>query len=120
VLKLADIHGEARPFTAIGLLLGISYGGGLLIREARTGRIAPRQVFVSCVFMGFAHAIIEDTLIVTALGAEFSAVLVGRLIFAVAATALIARLVLRMSDDMFFTWIFREPNLKFTGRAARR
>jgi spore maturation protein SpmB len=107
LLGLADIHGDARHLTTIGLFLGISYGGGLLIREARTGRIAPRQIFVSCVFMGFAHSVIEDTLIVVALGADVTAVLVGRLIFAVAATALIARLVLRVSDEKFFAWMFR-------------
>jgi spore maturation protein SpmB len=106
-LELADIHRDARHFTTIGLFLGISYGGGPLLREARTGGIAPRQVFVSCVFMGFAHSVIEDTLIVMALGADVTAVLVGRLIFAVAATALIARLVLRLSDEKFFAWMFR-------------
>jgi hypothetical protein len=104
---LANIRGDARRLATIGLFLGISYGGGLLIREARTGRIAARQVFVCCVFMGFAHSIIEDTLIVMALGADVTAVLVGRLIFAVAATALIARLVLRVSDEKFFAWMFR-------------
>jgi hypothetical protein len=108
VLRVADIRGEARHLTAIGLFLGISYGGGLLIREARNGRIAARQVFVSCVFMGFAHGVIEDTLLVMAVGADVTAILVGRLVFAVAATALIARLILRVSDETFFAWMFGE------------
>jgi spore maturation protein SpmB len=108
VLRVADIRGEARHLTAIGLFLGISYGGGLLIREARNGRIAARQVFVSCVFMGFAHSVIEDTLLVMAVGADITAILVGRLVFAVAATALIARLILRISDETFFAWMFDE------------
>lgn len=106
LLRLAGIEGEAGHFTTIGLLLGISYGGGLLIREARSGGVSPRQVFISCVFMGFAHSIIEDTLIVVALGAEIIGVLAGRLIFAIAATALIACLVRRLSDESFFRWAF--------------
>lgn len=50
VLRLAGIRGEAGHLTAVGLFLGISYGAGLLIREAQSGAISPRQIFLSCVF----------------------------------------------------------------------
>lgn len=98
ILRLIGIRGEAVHLTVIGLLLGISYGGGLLIREARKGHIPQRQILLSCVFMGFAHSIIEDTLIVVALGADAMAVLVGRLLFAVIATALVAAALARLPE----------------------
>jgi hypothetical protein len=106
-LRLAGIESKAGQFTTVGLLLGISYGGGLLIREARSGEISPRQVLISCVFMGFAHSVVEDTLIVMTVGADVIGVLVGRIIFAVAATALIACLVRSIPDEIFFAWAFR-------------
>lgn len=109
---LSGIEGDARELTAIGMLLGISYGGGLLIREARRGLIPPRQIFLSCAFMGFAHSMIEDTLLMVALGADFSAIFFGRLVFAVAATALIAWIVRRVSDAQFNEHLFDQAQLK--------
>lgn len=114
LLRLAGIEGEAAQFTMIGLFLGISYGGGLLIREARSGSVSPRQIFISCVFMGFAHSVIEDTLVVMALGADAAGVLVGRVIFAVAATALVAGLVRSIPDSVFFAWAFRRAGRQAT------
>ncbi|AUH63607.1 nucleoside recognition domain-containing protein [Paracoccus zhejiangensis] len=106
VLRLAGISGEARQFAVIGALLGISYGGGMMIREAQSGLIPPRQIFAACVFMGFSHAIIEDTAIVMAIGADGLAVGLGRMIFAIAATALVVRVLNRVPDRLFYQWFF--------------
>ncbi|QWW70082.1 nucleoside recognition domain-containing protein [Rhizobium sp. WYJ-E13] len=116
VLRLAGIRGEAGHLTAIGLFLGISYGAGLLIREAQSGSVAPRQIFLSCVFMGFAHSVIEDTIVVMSLGANLHGVLTGRLVFAVAACAVIAALLRRLPDKAFFAQMFRMGTME----AARR
>jgi spore maturation protein SpmB len=109
LLRLAGIRGEAGHLTAVGLFLGISYGGGLLIREAQTGLVSARQVSLACVFMGFAHSVIEDTLVVMSVGADVWGVLLGRVLFAIAATAVIAALLSRISDERFYARFYRVP-----------
>lgn len=115
ILRSAGIRGEATHLTAIGLFLGISYGAGLLIREARSGTIAPRQIFLACVFMGFAHSIIEDTLLMVSLGADIYSLLIGRVVFAIAATAAIAAVLSGLSDETFFTKLFRRRDHALAG-----
>lgn len=111
-LRLAGIRSEAGHLTAVGLFLGVSYGGGLLIREAQSGTISARQIFLSCVLMGFAHSVIEDTVVVISLGADVYGVLAGRLAFALVATAAISVLLHRLPDETFLTHLFRSKGLK--------
>ncbi len=62
--------------------------------------------------MGFAHSVIEDTLVMMSLGADIYGVLIGRIVFAVAATALVAILLSYLSDHQFFARLFRAQELE--------
>ncbi len=107
VLRRLGLGAQAAPLTTIGLVVGLTYGGGLIIREAEAGRLAPREVVVSLGLMSLCHSLIEDTLLVMLLGARASGVLWGRLAFALAAAALAARLLARLPDRVLFRHFFR-------------
>ncbi|WP_274426643.1 nucleoside recognition protein [Chelativorans sp. YIM 93263] len=107
VLRLAGIGPAAAPLTMVGLLLGLSYGGGLIIREARQGHLGARDVFLAAALMGLAHSLIEDTLVAVALGADLTSVLFGRVIFSIAIVALIARLIRFVPEHTFFRYLFK-------------
>lgn len=92
VLKLIGIRREAANITIIGTTLGLSFGAGLLIREARSGALTRRDVFLTMGFLGLCHSVIEDTLLILLLGADLSGILWARLGFAVVVIALLARL----------------------------
>lgn len=92
LLRMIGIGREASNVTIIGFTLGLSIGAGLLIREARTGKMSRRDIFLTMTFVGLCHSIIEDTLLILLIGADLGAILWTRLVFAIAVTALIARL----------------------------
>ncbi|MBW1817592.1 MAG: hypothetical protein JRJ60_10580, partial [Deltaproteobacteria bacterium] len=68
LLRLLGIGHKASAVTVIGLTLGVTYGGGLIIREARSGKLKKEDVFYSLTLMGLSHALIEDTLLMIMVG----------------------------------------------------
>ena len=92
LLRMIGIGREASNVTIIGFTLGLSIGAGLLIREAQTGKLSRRDIFLTMAFLGLCHSIIEDTLLVLLMGADLGAILWTRLVFAIVVTALIARM----------------------------
>ncbi len=93
VLRHIGIGREAATVTVVGLSLGITYGSGLIIHEARSGRVGPRDVLFSVSFMGLAHAMFEDTMLMALLGASLYGTFWGRLIFALLVLAALSRLI---------------------------
>ncbi|WP_320826834.1 hypothetical protein [Reinekea sp.] len=81
LLRLFGISRQATSITLVGLTLGLSFGGGLLIREAASGRIKPMDVFAALTLLGLSHSLIEDTVLILLMGADLSAVLSLRLLF---------------------------------------
>lgn len=95
MLRISGISRDVAPVTTIGVLLGVTYGGALIIDEARKNNYPPRTLFLSLSWLSLSHSLIEDTAIMLALGADIWVVLVGRVILTLIIIALLARLTLR-------------------------
>jgi len=100
LLKLLGISKEATNLTIIGVTLGLSFGGGLLINEAKKGHIPARDIFTAFMLLNLLHSLIEDTLLILLIGADFNTIFWGRLVFSVLLVALIAA-GLRALDTKF-------------------
>lgn len=109
VLVSMGIGPSASTVTIFGMILGLSYGGGLIIAGVRSGSIPPRDVFFSLCLMGLAHSVVEDTLLMLSLGASAWGVLVARLLFAWGVVALLVRLIRSMPDRLFYRWFYTSP-----------
>ena len=74
---------SASSITIVGLLLGITYGGGLLIKEANSGNVGKKDIILAMILLNLCHSIIEDSLLIMVMGADLSAVLGARIVFTV-------------------------------------
>lgn len=80
-MKLLGMDRRTSFVAAIGLLLGLAYGAGLIIDETKRAAISRKEILATNIFLGISHALIEDSLIFAAVGASIGWVVLGRLIF---------------------------------------
>ena len=112
ILRLIGIGEEATSITVVALLLGISYGGGLIIQEAKSNRISPKDIFFSLTFLGICHSLIEDTLLLFMVGGDLSGLLWARCLYAFFFLFFLVRIMAKVSDNFFATWFFCSTILK--------
>lgn len=98
ILGLIGIGPKASAITVIGLTMGLSYGGGLIINESQKGNVGKEDIFYSLTLMGLCHSLIEDTMLLMLIGGHFSGIFWGRLIFAIIAVAGIVQIVRRLPE----------------------
>ncbi|WP_368649448.1 nucleoside recognition domain-containing protein [Castellaniella ginsengisoli] len=78
VLRLSGLEERAAPLTTVGVLLGLAYGGALIIEAAERENYSPRTRLLALSWLSLCHALIEDTLLILALGANIWVILVLR------------------------------------------
>jgi len=53
-----------------GIIIGLTYGAGIIIHSIRTSNINKKEAFLILLFLSVCHAMIEDTLIFVVIGAN--------------------------------------------------
>lgn len=107
ILKGLGIGENAIPVTIIGTVLGYAYGGGLIIDEAKSGRIGKKDLFYTIIFLSLCHSLIEDSLLMVSIGSDSFTVFLGRFILAYISCTLIVFLTKNMKEDLFLRLFFR-------------
>jgi hypothetical protein len=67
----------------VGVFLGITYGAGILIEEAKGTSLSKKDIFFIGTFLMICHAIIEDTLLFVIFGADFTIIIAIRTVAAI-------------------------------------
>ena len=93
VLPIFGMGRQAAPLTVVGMIMGLGYGGALIIRETCTGKLDRKEVFNSMALMGLCHGLVEDTLVMAAIGGKFGGILWGRIIFSLIVIFFLVRLL---------------------------
>lgn len=93
LLILLGLSKQASNITIIGITLGLSFGGGLLIKEAESGVLSSKDIFISMALLALCHSLIEDTLLILTLGAHLSGILWGRLAFTLVFVSMMSHLL---------------------------
>lgn len=89
--KWMGISKESAFPLAIGLVFGLAYGAGIIIQSAKEGNLDKRSLILVSIFLVCCHAVIEDTLLFVAVGANGFFLLTMRLVIAFVLTMLISK-----------------------------
>lgn len=92
LLRVSGLNAQVAPVTTVGVLLGLTYGGALIIEEAEKQNFSARTRLLALSWLSLSHSLIEDTLLLLALGADIWVILVGRILVTLAIVAALARL----------------------------
>ena len=107
VLRVLGIGSEAGTLTIVGMVMGLAYGGGMIMHEAHSGKVGPKDIFSSLSLMGLSHSVFEDTLLMIVIGGHISGLLWARIIFTLVVVALLVRLVAWLGDEFFYRRLFK-------------
>lgn len=90
IMRVIGIGQKSANVMVVGISLGLSFGAGLLLNEARSGKLSKNDIFLSVCFLNLCHALLEDTFLIVMLGADIAVVLWLRVLVTIAVIASMA------------------------------
>ena len=106
VLRLLGIGKEVIPITVIGMTLGLAYGGGLIINEVQQTKLEKRNVLYALMLMSLSHSVIEDSLLMIAIGARVSGVFIFRFVFTLIVMYFFVKISKNWSEKRMARWFY--------------
>lgn len=88
-----SINDKSGISLVIGIIFGLLFGAGAILQNSRDYDIDKRSIFLICMFLSLCHAVIEDTFVFGAIGANFAHVLGSRIIAAVLTTFVLSKII---------------------------
>jgi hypothetical protein len=85
------ISGKGFVPLVTGIIIGLTYGAGIIVYSLRTSNTSRKEAFLILLFLSICHAIIEDTLIFVVIGANGFVLIGFRFALAIVLTYLIYR-----------------------------
>ena len=82
IVKVYDMKEEAGFPLVIGIVIGLSYGAGVILQSAKQDELSQRDLYLLTYFLVAAHAVFEDTAIFMALGVNGIWLLTTRILVA--------------------------------------
>ena len=107
-LNLIGVGERASTIAVVGVTLGIGFGGGLLIQEVKSGKIKYKDVFGVITLIGMLHSVIEDTGLVSLMGANIFITLLLRCILTLLCVYLILKIFSNYSEDFCKKYLVNE------------
>ena len=107
-LNLIGVGERASTIAVVGVTLGIGFGGGHLIQEVKSGKIKYKDVFGVITLIGMLHSVIEDTGLVSLMGANIFITLLLRCILTLLCVYLILKIFSNYSEDFWKKYLVNE------------
>ncbi|WP_092219789.1 nucleoside recognition domain-containing protein [Desulforhopalus singaporensis] len=97
VVSFLGMTRRAVSVVVVGMVMGLGIGGALIIKETGSGKLGKSEIVNSMVLISLCHSLVEDTLVMAALGGQLGGILWGRMVFSLIATFIIVQVAARLA-----------------------
>jgi len=81
--KFLRLPGESALGLTVGILIGLTFGSGVILKIKEDVKMTKTQLNVLFIFVGICHAIVEETALFTAVGAYGAVLVMTRILVAI-------------------------------------
>jgi len=79
IMRLSGLDRSVTSITTAGILLGLAYGGGLIIAQGNDPNISSKAKYYALCWLSLCHGLIEDLALMVAIGGDFWVLFAGRI-----------------------------------------